>query len=407
MRYVKDYGQFVNEAKQVGILYHYTSFKAANLIIKSGGIKSGSSDVLGGYSGINASNKNSISFTRNKNFHKTYREISTLVPDCRFVIDGNALSNKYKIQPIAAWGYEKSQGEKFEAEEVILSSAPFTVPLKKYVISIDVLYDPVESFDVDGYKFLETLRQLESQGIKINVVDENGDPVPSQLKLTLFQRLKKPFKKMGRVIGGFPTESTTKEPNYLEDLNEKKPYHASKIMVFDLDDTLVITDAKIKVYDKLTGDSYSLTPEEFNEYEQQPHHEVDFNDFKSLEIMKAGKLIEYYLKIFKEAYALKIAVGIVTARDDREMIYKWLREHVGFRIDKDLIFAVNDPVHQFKGSVSDRKKQAFKQLIDMGYKDLQFYDDDTANLVLVKSLENEYEDVNISTIKANKKFSIR
>lgn len=194
---------------------------------------------------------------------------------------------------------------------------------------------------------------------------------------------------------------------YQQFLTEKKPYHASKIVVFDLDDTLVITDAKIKVYDKDTGDSYSMTPEEFNDYERQPSHEVDFDDFKNLEIMKAGKLIEYYLKIFKEAYKLKIAVGIVTARDDREMIYKWLKEHIGFRIDKDLIFAVNDPVHRYKGSVSDRKKAAFRELIDMGYRDMQFYDDDTANLVLVKSLENEYEDVSISTIKANKKFSIR
>jgi len=194
---------------------------------------------------------------------------------------------------------------------------------------------------------------------------------------------------------------------YQQFLSEKKPYHASKIVVFDLDDTLVITDAKIKVYDKDTGDSYSMTPEEFNDYERKPSHDVDFDDFKSLEIMKAGKLIEYYLKIFKEAYRLKLAVGIVTARDDREMIYKWLREHIGFRIDKDLIFAVNDPIHRYKGSVSDKKKAAFRELIDMGYRDMQFYDDDTANLVLVKSLENEYEDVSISTIKANKKFSIR
>jgi hypothetical protein len=89
------------------------------------------------------------------------------------------------------------------------------------------------------------------------------------------------------------------------------------------------------------------------------------------------------------------------------MIYKWLKEHVGFRIDKDLIFAVNDPIHGYKGSVSDKKKAAFRELIDMGYRDMQFYDDDTANLVLVKSLENEYEDVSISAIKANKKFSIR
>jgi FMN phosphatase YigB (HAD superfamily) len=78
---------------------------------------------------------------------------------------------------------------------------------------------------------------------------------------------------------------------YQQFLSEKKPYHASKIVVFDLDDTLVITDAKIKVYDKDTGDSYSMTPEEFNDYERKPSHDVDFDDFKSLEIMKAGKLV--------------------------------------------------------------------------------------------------------------------
>jgi FMN phosphatase YigB (HAD superfamily) len=189
-------------------------------------------------------------------------------------------------------------------------------------------------------------------------------------------------------------------------LRAGKPYHGSKIIVFDLDDTLVITDAKIKVCNKKTGECFSLTPEEFNEYEKHPDHELDFDDFKSLEVMKAGRLIDYYLKIFKDAYRMKIAVGIVTARDDREMIYRWLREHVGYRIDKDLIFAVNDPVHKYKGSISDRKKAAFKDLIEMGYSDFQFYDDDEANLTLVKSLEKEYPGIQISTIRAQKAFSI-
>ena len=190
---------------------------------------------------------------------------------------------------------------------------------------------------------------------------------------------------------------------YLNEVNRPgKPYHGSKILVFDLDDTLVISSAKIKVCNKKTGECYSLTPEEFNTYEKGEHEELNFDEFKSLEIMKAGKLIDYYLKIFKEAYRSKLAVGIVTARDDRKMIYKWLREHVGFRIDNDLIFAVNDPVHKFKGSISDRKKAAFKELIEMGYNDLQFYDDDDANLKLVKSLEKEYDGINISTIKAIK-----
>jgi len=199
----------------------------------------------------------------------------------------------------------------------------------------------------------------------------------------------------------------TYEEHLFEVNRPGKPYHGSKILVFDLDDTLVISSAKIKVCNKKTGDCYSLTPEEFNTYERGDHDELNFDEFKSLEIMKAGKLIEYYLKIFKEAYKMKLAVGIVTARDDQEMIYRWLKDHVGYHIDKDLIFAVNDPVHKFKGSISDRKKDAFTELINMGYNDFQFFDDDDANLRLVKSLEKEHKDIKIITHKAEKRFSIR
>ena len=188
------------------------------------------------------------------------------------------------------------------------------------------------------------------------------------------------------------------------ELNEAKPYKLGKIMVFDLDDTLVITQAKIRVCDKLTGKCFELTPEEFNEYEKNPNHILDFSDFKSLEVMKAGKLIMYYLKILAQAYKTGIAIGIVTARDDRDMIYKWMREHVGFRIDKDLIYAVNDPVHHFKGSISERKKEAFVELAKQGFHNFQFFDDDQNNLDLVKTLEQEY-DIKISTIKANKNNS--
>ena len=188
-------------------------------------------------------------------------------------------------------------------------------------------------------------------------------------------------------------------------LNEKKrPFSQTNIVVFDLDDTLVITDAKIKVCNQATGECFALTPEEFNDYEKHPDHYLDFDDFKSLEIMKAGELIHYYLKILAEAYKMKKAVGIVTARDDREMIYKWMKEHVGFHIAKDLIYAVNDPVHGFKGSIADKKQQAFREIIEMGYNKIQFFDDDQNNLALVKDLEKEYPDIELAVYKANKKL---
>jgi len=187
-------------------------------------------------------------------------------------------------------------------------------------------------------------------------------------------------------------------------LEKKRPFSETSITVFDLDDTLVITDAKIKVCNIVTGDCHELTPEEFNEYEKHPDHQLDFDDFKSLEIMKAGQLIHYYLKILADAYKIKRAVGIVTARDDREMIYKWMKEHVGFHITRDLIFAINDPIHNFTGSVAEKKQQAFKEIIEKGYKKIQFFDDDNQNLFLVKDLQPEYPDVEITVYKADKKI---
>lgn len=187
-------------------------------------------------------------------------------------------------------------------------------------------------------------------------------------------------------------------------LEKKRPFSETSITVFDLDDTLVITDAKIKVCNIVTGDCHELTPEEFNDYEKHPDHKLDFDDFKSLEIMKAGQLIHYYLKILADAYKMKRAVGIVTARDDQEMIYKWMKEHVGFHIAKDLIYAINDPVHGLNGPIAERKKQAFREYIEMGYKNIQFFDDDDANLRLVKELQKEYPDINLSVYKADKRL---
>lgn len=190
-------------------------------------------------------------------------------------------------------------------------------------------------------------------------------------------------------------------------LEKKRPFSETSITVWDIDDTLLISNAKIKVCNIITGDCHELTPEEFNEYEKKNGEEFDFDQFKDIEIMKAGKLIHYYMKILADAYKMKRAVGIVTARDDRDMIYKWMKEHVGFHIAKDLIYAINDPVHKLKGTTAEKKQQAFREIIEKGYKNIQFFDDDDANLRLVKALGKEYPDINISTYKADKKMFMK
>lgn len=178
-------------------------------------------------------------------------------------------------------------------------------------------------------------------------------------------------------------------------INEK--YTTDKILIFDIDDTIAITPAKIIVTDSKTGEHFELTPEEFNDYEKNPKHIVNFDQFRSLEIMKAGRLIDKYFNILKQNYNKGIAIGIITARDDQNMIYEWLRYHVGFHIDKKLIWAVNDPVHGLTGNIQQRKQEAMKWFIDQGYTDITFFDDDKNNIKLIKQL-----DANIKTHLAKK-----
>ncbi len=169
----------------------------------------------------------------------------------------------------------------------------------------------------------------------------------------------------------------------------KEAYTTDKILIFDIDDCIIVTPAKIIVTDTVTGKTYELTPEEFNEYEKQQHHIIDFNQFRCLEIMKAGQLIDKYFNILKNNYHDGIAIGIITARDNREMIYEWFKYHLGIHIDKKLIWAVNDPIHNLTGTIQQRKQAAMRWFINKGYTDITFFDDDRNNIKLIKQLEDE------------------
>ena len=180
-----------------------------------------------------------------------------------------------------------------------------------------------------------------------------------------------------------------------------KKYTTDKILIFDVDNTIIISAAKIIVTDSKTGERFSLTPEEFNEYEKGLDHSINFDQFKCIEIMKAGKLIDKYFNILKENYEKGIAIGIITARDDRNMIYEWFRFHLGFHIDMKLIWAVNDPLHGLTGSIQERKRQAMRWFIQLGYTDITFFDDDLNNIKLINQLGTELS-IPIKTYLATK-----
>ena len=90
----------LKESKQVGLLYHYTSKDGLKGILSTNNIKASEEIYMGHYLYY-------VSFTRNKNFHKKANNWNVKT-DYRITIDGDKLSNKYKIQPFAykpGWDY--------------------------------------------------------------------------------------------------------------------------------------------------------------------------------------------------------------------------------------------------------------------------------------------------------------
>jgi hypothetical protein len=179
-------------------------------------------------------------------------------------------------------------------------------------------------------------------------------------------------------------------------------WSGDSITVFDVDDSLVVTNSKIKVHDSETGKRYELTPKEFNEYKQDTNHVVDFSDFKNPDILKAGKIIDWVMNVLKKTMQVERAVGIITARDSKDLIIDFLL-HNGVDINPDFIFAINDPQFNFTGSVAERKQQAFIEFINMGFRNFKFFDDDPENLKLAKQLENKY-DIKMQAKQVRKQF---
>jgi hypothetical protein len=155
----------INESKSVGTLYHYTSLENAINIIKSGQLKSSIADQ----------GKESISFTRNKDFHKR-KTVNGVSSEVRLVVDGDKLSTRYKISPHAQIGFEKNTPN-FEAEEVIISKSPFQIPIENYIVSVEV---PVSKSKLllDLKLYLNLFSLVTKKGIKIQTMDNKGIAIP-------------------------------------------------------------------------------------------------------------------------------------------------------------------------------------------------------------------------------------
>jgi hypothetical protein len=180
-----EYKQKVEEAKQVGKLYHFTYIENAADILKSNKLKASINDA----NLLPTTNKfitkpivPHVSFTRYKHVDQNDQVWGL---DCRITLDGNKMSNRYKVYPHSIFDTPKSQarhtsnmvwdddeeentedtwtghyGSESEMEERIDGDVN---NIKDYILAIDINPEFYE-FALNGnpkmQKALETLKEL-------------------------------------------------------------------------------------------------------------------------------------------------------------------------------------------------------------------------------------------------------
>ena len=169
-----------------------------------------------------------------------------------------------------------------------------------------------------------------------------------------------------------------------------------KIILFDIDDTLIKSKAKIHVLDNENKILKKLTPAQYNNYVRKEGEHFSYSDFDNEEILNKAKLTKIWLKL-ADVYKQGINVGIVTAREDKEMLIRFFKRN-GVDINRYLIFAIGGKDCKFQGRIQDRKRQVIEHLSARGYKNFEFYDDNENNLNEVARMSDRIG-VDIKTIK--------
>jgi hypothetical protein len=182
------------------------------------------------------------------------------------------------------------------------------------------------------------------------------------------------------------------------------------LTVFDLDETLFHTKAKIKVIEdgKVV---HSLDNQQYNSYKLKQGQSFDYGEFRSAEVFEktstpVAKMIGKARAIIHNAFARGSKVIISTARADFDNKEVFLRALDAHSIDTSKIHV--ERAGNFNlGSSAKNKKVIFRKYLRSGlYKRIRFFDDDTNNLTSFKSLQKEYPQITFEAWHVSKDGSV-
>lgn len=181
------------------------------------------------------------------------------------------------------------------------------------------------------------------------------------------------------------------------------------LTVFDLDDTLFTSGAKVSVIkDKKV--IKILNPAEFNTHKLSKGESFDFGQFKDAKVFAQtatpiAKMVEKAKAIIKNATAKGSKVIISTARadfDNRDLFLKVLESHgiKNVRVERAGNFNL--------GSTSKNKKVIFRKYLGTGlYSRVRFFDDNMDNLNSFLSLKKAYPGIEFGAYHVRKDGSTK
>ena len=161
----------------------------------------------------------------------------------------------------------------------------------------------------------------------------------------------------------------------------------NKAAVFDVDDTLFTTDAKV-IVNKSDGEVLQLTPAEFNTYQKAPDDKMDYSQFKDPQLFLRTAKPTKYIKVAQNISNARqggrsdTKLYILTARDSS--IEKALTQKLAsLGITHDGFFSAGETGAP---TIAEGKKQILEKIRSMHRGSVTFFDDDANNIALAKQI---------------------
>lgn len=174
---------------------------------------------------------------------------------------------------------------------------------------------------------------------------------------------------------------------YLEE-SKKHSLH-----IFDIDDTLLHTTAKIHVKDKYGNTVQTLSNQEFNDHHLKPNHSYDFGEFRNAE-----KFSKESTPIHSMINKVKLVsnqpghhVIFNTARANFDDKHKFLNTFKKHGIDMSKIHVIRAGNINKEGTPAAKKALVIHGYINKHkYNDVHMYDDSKSNLKTFLDLRSKH-----------------